>query len=310
MSGAAVAVGMFDGVHLGHQSLVRELAQCARERGLRACVITFARHPLLSIRPDAAPRLLTTPDQKAALLRQAGADEVIALDFTDELRRLTAREFMAKISHRLDAKAWLMGFNHRFGADGLRDFAQYQSIGSDLGVDVMLADRVVIDGMDEPVSSSLVRQAIDQGRIADANAMLGRQFAIDGIVEAGQQIGRTIGFPTANVRPLMPYQLIPKRGAYATAAIILPQPSGNSTASDSKPKAWPAMTNIGCRPTLGDGLTPTIETHVIGFDGNLYGSQMQVRFIARLRDEQKFPTLAALRRQLQSDLKSCLSLQN
>ncbi len=294
MSGSAVAVGMFDGVHLGHQSLVSELVHCARARGLQACVITFADHPLRSIRPDAAPMLLTTAAQKADLLRQAGADMVVTLDFDDGMRRLTAREFMAKIADDLGAKAWVMGFNHRFGSDGLHDFAAYQAIGGDLGIDVMLADRVVIDGMDEPVSSSLVRRALDQGRIDDANAMLGRQYAIIGKVETGRQIGRTIGFPTANVRPLMASQLIPQRGAYACAAII-------------DGRQWPAMTNIGCRPTLGDGLAPTIETHVIGFDGNLYGSEIEVRFSRRLRPERKFPTLDALRRQLALDLQSCLS---
>ena len=296
MKHTAVAVGMFDGVHRGHQALVRELRRCAQERGLEACVITFADHPMRHICPEKAPRLLTTCSQKAQYLRQAGADEVLALDFNDDLRRLTAREFMRMISDRLGVRLWMLGFYHRFGSDGIRDFADYARIGAGLGIDVELAGMEVIDGMHLPVSSSLVREALADGRIDEACIMLGRHFSIIGTVEAGQRIGRTIGFPTANVKPLMAEQAIPAGGVYACSAVI-------------DGAEWPAMTNIGCRPTIGQGLSSTIETHVIGFEGDLYDREIEVRFLRRLRDERKFDSLDDLRRQLNFDLKNCLESQ-
>lgn len=289
----AVAVGMFDGVHLGHQALVGQLAQCAKTSGLSSCVITFADHPLRQIRPEKAPRLLTTCRQKTELLRQAGADEVIALDFNDELRRLTAREFMRETKERLGVKLWLMGFNHRFGSDGISDFNEYRRIGRELGIEVELASCEVVEGIDLPVSSSLIRKSLDEGGVDQANRMLGRPYSIIGTVEEGLRIGRTIGFPTANISPEMQNQEIPKNGAYACEAVIDGQ-------------EWPAMTNIGHRPTIGEGLDATIETHVIGFEGDLYGKHVEVRFIKRLRDECRFGDLECLKKQLAFDLESVL----
>lgn len=294
MKQSAVAVGMFDGVHRGHQALVGELKQCALTRGLIPCVITFTGHPMRHIDPMKAPKLLTSCTQKTAYLHEAGAEKVLTLDFNDALRRLTAKEFMSDISGRLNAKVWMLGFNHRFGSDRLSDFGEFERIGRDMGIEVLLARREVIDGMLDPVSSSLIRESLQQGRVEEANLMLGREYSIRGSVEQGRQIGRTIGFPTANVRPVMEEQLIPKKGAYACEAVI-------------EGVCWPAMTNIGCRPTIGSNLASTIETHVIGFDGNLYGTGIEVRFRRRLRDERKFASLADLRAQLTKDLADCLA---
>jgi len=293
MKEVAVSVGMFDGVHRGHQAVVRELRECALSRGMSVCVITFTDHPMRHICPQKAPRLLTTCEQKIEYLRSAGADEVVALDFNEALRRLTAREFIRVISEKLNVKVWMLGFNHRFGSDGINDFDEYVRIGREMGVEVLHAGREVIGGMRKPVSSSLVREALDQGRIEDANLMLGRPYAMLGTVEAGRRIGRTIGFPTANVKPLLAEQAIPMHGAYACRAII------NGV-------EWNAMTNIGCRPTIGYGLEPTIETHVIGFEGDLYGKEIEVRYLRRIRDERKFDSLDDLRRQLNQDLRNCL----
>ncbi|MCM1451282.1 MAG: bifunctional riboflavin kinase/FAD synthetase [Clostridium sp.] len=287
--GAAVAVGMFDGVHLGHQSLVHQLGHFAKERGLEAGIITFSDHPLRLICPDKAPKLLTSPEKKIEYLLQAGADRAVALDFTEELRRLTAREFMREMSERMGIKAWMIGFNHRFGSDGLSDIEDYKRIGKELGIEVERARCEMLEGMDRPVCSSLIRQELILGNICQANAMLGRPYSITGAVEAGRRIGRTIGFPTANVRPKLDNALIPERGAYACIAII-------------DGKEWKAMTNIGVRPTIGQGLAPTIETHVIGFSGDLYGKEIEVLFLRRLRDERRFASLDELRAQLRCDL--------
>lgn len=292
----AIAVGMFDGVHLGHQSLVRQLRESAQKRGLRPCAITFSEHPLAYICPERAPKLLTACSQKIEYLRKAGADEVIVLDFNEKMRRLTAREFMRDLSEKLGVKLWMMGFNHRFGSDCKKDFNDYVSIGEDLGVEVELAGCEILDNMDEPLSSSLIRRNLEMGEIEHSNMMLGRPYSIIGRVEEGKQIGRTIGFPTANIKPMLAYQALPKRGAYACQAII-----GHSS-------QWAAMTNIGCRPTIGEGLASTIETHLIGFEGDLYGKEVEVRFLSRLRGEMKFSGLDALKSQLAADLLTARSI--
>lgn len=285
---STAAVGVFDGVHLGHQELVREVRAEADKSGSSATIFTFSSHPLLAIAPDRVPPTLTPAPQKEALLMQAGADRVVTLDFNDSLRMMPAREFMRLLHDTYGVERLVMGFNHRFGHDKATGFDHYAAAGKETGIDVLRGHEKKIEGVDCPVSSSSVRRCLLEGNIDTANAMLGHEYSIIGTVDRGQQIGREIGFPTANLRPACATQLIPKGGVYAAIACI-----GG--------KEWPAMVNIGCRPTIGAGLSPTIEAHIIGLDDDLYGRELEVRFAKRVRDEKKFDDLEHLRRQLEHD---------
>lgn len=285
------AVGMFDGVHLGHQALVADV--CARARCSHgvAAIFTFDCHPLSIVAPARSPRLLTTVGQRCQYLRCAGADEVHVLRFDPALRRLSAEDFMRMLHREHDVGQLVLGFNHRFGHDGLSDLDQYRQAGRRAGVEVCRAEDLVVVSGDGVVSSSAVREALDSGCVDRARAMLGRDFAIRGHVGAGRQIGRTIGFPTANVVPDQACQLVPGSGVYA-----------------GRLNGLPAMVNIGSRPTIGSSLPVTIEAHVIGFEGNLYGAEVELQMVARLRDERKFDNLGQLSLQLDRDRADALAI--
>lgn len=293
----AAAIGMFDGVHLGHQALIADLRREAQAIGATPMAVTFDQHPKRLIRPDHAPALITTVADRCQLLLHYGCEIVETLTFDDGLRQLTARQFMQWLHDAHDVRLIVLGFNHRFGSDRISDFEHYRHIGQEIGIDVKQSAELVINGIDRPVSSSQIRHALVDGDIAMANAMLGRRFSLAGTVAHGKEIGRTIGFPTANVVP-PPDLIVPKRGAYAAVATLGHQ-------------EWPAMVNIGSRPTINTAdAPPTIEAHLIGYKGDLYGEKVALGFTARLRDEQPFPSLDALSRQLIADREATLTIIN
>lgn len=271
---------MFDGVHAGHRHLLGQLRDRAESAGLRPLVITFSNHPLDVIAPGRAPRLLTSADGKRRLLSEAipGA-RIEVMPFDETLRNTTAAGFLALLRERYGVRELLLGFNNRFGHDAPRDFAGYQRLGREAGVEIQLATECA------GASSSAVRALLDQGDVAGAARLLGRPYSISGHVEAGRQIGRTIGFPTANVKPDDARRLVPAPGVYACLA----------------DNTVPAMVNVGCRPTIADGLDTTIEAHLIGIDADLYGRAMTLDFVERLRPERRFDSLDALAAQLQAD---------
>lgn len=284
---------MFDGVHLGHQALVERVCAVAKAHGDSSCIFTFDRHPLQVVAPERAPQLLTTPAQKRALLHSAGAEMVEVLPFDDDLRQLTAREFMLMLRDRFGLKALIMGFNHHFGHDRIKDFASYQELGVTLGIKVERAEELVLDTVVGTVSSSAIRRALAEGNISSANIMLGREYAIEGHVHHGYRLGHALGFPTANVEPDMAQQLIPLRGAYAGYL-----------------NGMPSMINIGTRPTIDDDGHLSIEAHILDYEGDLYAAPVTLSFAHRLRSEQKFPSLDALRSQLHHDLATTRHLLN
>ncbi len=284
------AVGMFDGVHLGHQALVGDVCSHAKDMGGSSVVFTFDRHPLSVVAPERCPQLLTTLEQRCEYLRQAGADEVVSLTFDDDLRRLSAEEFMRMLRVEHGVRLLVLGFNHRFGHDRLQSLEQYREVGERAGVEVRRAEELVIDSCMGSVSSSAVRKALSEGEVEEANHMLGRNYSVRGCVVHGQQVGRTIGFPTANVEPEQRCQLVPKVGVYAAYL-----------------NGMPAMVNIGSRPTLGADLPLTIEANVLDYEGDLYGCGVEVQFVHRLRDERKFDTLDSLRAQLDLDRAALLT---
>lgn len=283
-NGCAVTIGFFDGVHRGHRFLLRQLEQCAAERGLTATLMTFDRHPRQVLDEDFVPSLLTVQAEKLALLSGAFGGRVAVLPFTRELSTRSARDFMLSVLRgKLDARLLLMGYNHHFGHDG-GSFGDYQAWGREAGIEVVRAD--ALPG--EKVSSSRIRTLIGSGDVEQGARLLGYPYFLTGRVVGGRQIGRQLGFPTANL--LVPEQkLLPGAGVYAVSVSL---PGGERR---------DGMLNIGRRPTTEENGAVSVEAHLFDFEGNLYGQSLTVGFISRLRDERHFPSLGALRRQLTLD---------
>ena len=285
-TGYVATIGMFDGVHLGHQYVLRQVMKTARERGLQSMAITFDH----TLRKEL---LLTTLDEKLALLQQLGIDRTEVLPFTDALKMMTAREFMQKVlKERLDVRVLLIGYDNRFGHGRSEGFADYVCYGRELGIDVV---QLSAQGT---VSSSLIRQQLKEGRVAEAAHLLGHPYLLEGRVEHGEHIGTRLGYPTANLMPSDGQQLIPASGVYAVRVTL-----------DHQPTLYAAMMNIGHRPTF-DGQHTTLEVHVLHLNENLYGHQLTVHFIERLRDEQRFNSEEALVHQLESDAREVKKLLN
>lgn len=305
-------VGMFDGVHSGHRYLLDQLRLQAAERSLKPLVITFTNHPLSVIAPDKAPRLLTLPLEKAALIRREGflGDEILLLPFDEKLRSTSAAGFLGMLRGRFDCAALLMGFNNRFGHDAPGDFASYKQLAANAGIELIQARELPAR---EGVSSSEIRRLIAAGEVADAAALLGRPYTLTGTVVRGKALGRTLGFPTANLHT--PSTLIlPAPGVYAATATIAPPlfPStvASRQASSKAELSYPAMVNIGSRPTVDDPGAPlSVEAHIIGLpEGtNLYDCRLTLSFVDRLRSERRFASLEALRAQLLLDRSAALA---
>ena len=281
-------IGFFDGVHLGHRHLLSLLCSEARERGQQPLAITFDRHPRTLFDPSPTP-LLTPPDVRLQLLGTAGV-EVAQLQFDACMASLSARQFMQLIlREQLNVSTLLVGYDHRFGRpDPSRreTIDDYRAYGREIGIDVVVATEF---SASEPtvqhISSSAVRRALGAGDVASAVAMLGRPYEWVGRVVHGHAIGRSLGFPTANLEALCPAQMLPACGVYAVMA-------GDT----------PAMLNIGTRPTISsDDHEVSVEAHLIDYSGDLYGHNIAIRFYDRLRDERRFDSEDVLRQQLEED---------
>lgn len=278
-----VTVGTFDGVHRGHQAVVSTLIGECRERGLSPLVITFEPHPLAVVAPDKKPVSLESTSDRVARLKSLGVD-VEVIPFTETLRRTTVSEWLRILSRDYGARLLVAGYDNTFGSDGRGlGVADYARLASSLSMDVVAAPEV------EGVSSSLVRQALAAGEVEDARRMLGRPFAVEGEVVKGRQLGRSLGFPTANVA-VASGMALPAPGVYAADAVT------------SAGLRFRAVVNIGVAPTAGDSLPLTTEAHLIGFSGDLYGSTLRLEFLRRLRDERKFSSLDALKQQISHDV--------
>ena len=285
----AATIGFFDGVHEGHRHLMHIVSQEAMQRGLTPLVITFDRHPREVVAEGWQPLLLTTLQAKLRLIEQAGMDYCCVLPFSQQMAAMTARQFMHDVlKEQLHVKCLVIGYDHHFGHDRTAGFEQYCQYGREMGIDVVQGDMLGVQG--RPVSSSEVRRLLSEGDVEAAADCLGRPYELSGTVGEGEHEGRRIGFPTANILPDDPRLVVPLAGAYIATA---------RTASDTADR--PAMVNIGTRPTYGSH-DQTIEVHIASFSGNLYGQRLTVAFRRRLRNEQRFSSPEALRRQLMSDL--------
>ena len=319
--------GFFDGVHSGHRLVIDRLVSAARERGDKSLVVTFWPHPRAVLQDGARElRLLTTLEEKKSLLLGLGVDRVEVLDFSRRFASLTAEQYLRDILQaRFGVTSLLMGYDNRLGSDRLTamDLGPItQKLGMELivagmrpsGTDILepsspttppiandgplplMWPRVATgSGMSAPeglpVSSTRIRKALEIGDIAAANQMLGYGYALEGVVVAGNRLGRTIGFPTANMKLYEPLKLIPARGVYAVQVSVLGQ-------------TYRGMTNIGLRPTVG-GTVPTIETNILDFSEDIYGLPLRITFLRRIRNEVQFPSLEALKAQLVLDRETC-----
>ena len=288
------AIGMFDGVHLGHQYVVNQLCDEAKKINGEPVIITFANHPLSIIRPERTPPLITDTEKRIDLLQKAGVKNIVILPFTEQLRQLSAYEFSNIIlKESFGINYLLLGYDNGFGADKLKGVEVYRNLLRPLGI-------TVLEGLPNPivkVSSTMIRKAVANGEMDSARELLGRPFAISGTVIEGKQLGRKLGFPTANLK-IAENMLIPKPGVYAGSYCSMP-----------------AMINIGKAPTVNknDNITPLIEAHIITDKKDpewmdLYGKSIEFDVLKRLRDEQQFSGLSELREALKKDYKETISV--
>ena len=294
---ACATIGFFDGVHRGHRFLVDQLRQLAAAHGERSMVITFARHPRLVVCPDWQPQLLTTLDEKLALLAESGVDVVVVLSFDRRMAALSAQSFMADVLRRqLGVATLLSGYDNRFGHNRSEGFDDYVAYGRAMDMRVVRAEALSMG--DVAVSSSHIRRLISEGSVAQAADCLGRRYALSGCVEHGEQIGRTLGFPTANIALGDAQKLLPADGVYAVQVL-----------TEGSDRLVGGVMNIGRRPTF-DGHRRTLEVHLLDFSGDLYGRQLRVSFVERLRGERTFDSPDALIQQMTADARQAQQLIN
>jgi riboflavin kinase/FMN adenylyltransferase len=289
---SAVTIGFFDGVHRGHQAVIRRVVEVARARSLRAVAVTFDRHPLQTLSPGKTPLLLTTLRRKAALIEELGIDVLFVLEFTDEVSRWPPEEFVDRILARgLGARHVTVGTNFTFGHKAAGNFQVLADLGAAHGFSVEPVALFKADG--RPVSSTSVREALAEGDLDWPEQALGRRYAVEGQVVAGAGRGKGLGYPTANLR-IPDGILIPGRGVYAGRAAI-----GG--------RWWAAAINVGINPTFG-GVPLHVEAYVLDFDGNLRGQVVTVEFWARLREELRFDSPGELTRQIGQDVERTRSI--
>ena len=289
-----VATGFFDGVHVGHRLVIEQLVKAAAVRGDESMVVTFWPHPRNVLQKEARSlRLLTTLQEKKDILSGLGVDHVEVMQFTREFSDMTTEDYLRLLKDRFGVKTVLIGYDNRMGSnsDGADQVAR---TAESLGLEVIRTDMVTSE-LGYAVSSTKIRERLETGDVQAASAMLGYDYTLHGVVIAGNRLGRTIGFPTANMQVYEPLKLVPGNGVYFVKVETL----GRSLFG---------MCNIGCRPTVASGNARTIETNIFGFDEDIYGLDMNVTFIAKIRDEIRFDSLDALRRQLEIDRDLCLSL--
>lgn len=284
--GIVATIGFFDGVHRGHRFLINELREWGRKLNLPTAVITFPEHPRQVLHADYRPKLLDTFSEKLERLESTGVDFCIALDFTYELSLYSAADFIRLLAEKYHVKGLLIGYDHRFGHDRSDGFEQYVVYGEQVVMEVKKASPY--DDGNTRVSSSEIRRLLQDGNIERANLLLTYSYQLKGRIVAGHKVGRTIGFPTANIEIDSPYKLLPKEGVYAVWVMLLG-------------KRYKGMLYIGKRPTLQNGDNQSVEVNILGFSGNVYDDEILVSFVSRVREDKIFDNIEALRKQLERD---------
>ncbi|MEO6121402.1 MAG: bifunctional riboflavin kinase/FAD synthetase [Acidimicrobiales bacterium] len=296
-AGSVVSIGAYDGVHLGHQALLARVRAMAGELGRVSAVVTFDRHPAAVVRPESAPSVLTDLDQKLELLAATGIDRTVVVRFDAERAGESAEDFVTEVLVGcLDARAVVVGHDFHFGHRRRGDVALLQAMGAELGFDVLGVALVGDPARPQPVSSTRIRALLAAGDVDAAAVLLGRDHEVRGTVEVGDRRGRELGYPTANVAIPAEIQL-PADGIYAGRYV---RPDGS---------VHPAAISLGRRPTFHDAAAASVlEAHLLDFDGDLYGEAAAVRFVARLRAEERFESVDALVAQMAADVTATRAL--
>ena len=290
-----VATGFFDGVHVGHRRVIEQLVQAAAVRGDESMVVTFWPHPRNVLQKEARSlRLLTTLQEKKDILSRMGVGHVEVLRFTKDFSTMTTEDYLRMLMEKYGARTILLGYDNRMGGDakGTDEVAETAVM---LGLEVIRAEMVPSE-LGYAVSSTKIRQRLEEGDVEAASEMLGYPYSLQGVVVAGNRLGRTIGFPTANMQLYEPLKLVPGNGVY----FVQVQTLG---------RRFYGMCNIGHRPTVSSGNARTIETNIFGFDEDIYGLDLEITFIRRIREERKFSSLEELRIQLENDRQQCLHIK-
>ncbi len=279
------ATGFFDGVHLGHRKVLNSLCEIARSEGNRSAVISFWPHPRSVLQQQAYNlRLLTTLEEKDALIKSIGVDDFITIPFTKEFSRLSTRDFLKEyLIGRHNVSTLVIGYDHRLGNDVSESQRDMISTAESLGIKVVRVSEFLLDG--NIISSTKIRKLLQDTDVVGAADFLGYRYSLNGVVVSGQRLGRTIGFPTANMQLYNPLKEVPGNGVYATYVNVLG-------------KRYIGITNIGTRPTV-DGHERTIETYILDFNEDIYGLDLTVEFVLKIRDERKFASLEDLKQELE-----------
>jgi len=286
LSNSVVTIGTFDGVHIGHKKIINRLVNIAKQENLQAVVLTFFPHPRMVVQSDTKIKMLNTIDEKNKLLEQQGIDHLVIKKFTKDFSRLSAQEYVRKVLvETLHVKHIIIGYDHHFGRNRTANIHDLKAFGKIYNFKVT---EILAQEIDEvTISSTKIRQALNSGDVKTANTFLGYNFMISGTVVKGKGIGKTLNFPTANIRISESYKLIPKHGVYVVKTRIL-----NTTVF--------GMMNIGVNPTV-NGKLRSIEIHFFDFSQDIYGVYLEIEILKRLREEQKFDSLAELEKQLLKD---------
>lgn len=291
---AVVTIGTFDGVHKGHQKIISYLNQTAKEMNGESVIITFHPHPRFLINPDDKNlQLLNTIDEKLALLKKYKVDNVVVTPFTKEFSKLSAQEYIEDFLVRLFAPAKIViGYDHHFGNHRAGNIKMLEAYKTKHHYALEEIKKQTVDAID--VSSTKIRESLKSGDIITANHLLGHRYSIEGIVTKGRQVGRTIGYPTANIHVAVPYKLIPATGVYAVLVFVGGQ-------------AHKGMLNIGYRPTF-EGNSRSIEVNIFDFDKDIYGEDISIELVAKIREEQKFEGIELLKAELEKDKQTSITL--
>lgn len=286
-----VTIGTFDGVHIGHQKIIKRLINTGKSQGLKSIILTFFPHPRMVLQKDSNIKLINTIDERSNILDDLGLDYLLIKKFTEAFSRLSAEDFVKQILvDKLHAKKVIIGYDHRFGRNRNADINDLKMYGETYGFEV---EEISVEDIDDvAVSSTKIRKALNEGDINKANSFLGYSFMLNGIVVKGKGLGKQLQYPTANICIEEPYKLIPKQGSYIV----------NSTIEN---KTVFGMMNIGVNPTV-DGEKETIEVHFFDFNKDIYNQKIQINLLERIRDEQKFESVDALKVQLQKDKETTL----
>lgn len=279
-------IGFFDGVHRGHVYLISQLKEIAKTNGQLSAVITFKEHPRRTLDTDFQPALLCGYDEKMKRLEATGVDECITLNFTKSMSQLSAKEFIQEIlKKQYNVYTLLVGHNHRFGHNREDGFDEYKKYGNEVGINVILAKELEPE---KHISSSHIRKLLVEGKIQEANSLLGYNYTISGKIVEGFKVGRTIGFPTANIKIWEDFKVVPAFGVYAVFVHI-------------EQKKYGGMLYIGKRPTLHDGGNISLEVNIFDFDGDLYGKFLTVEFLEFTRPDEKFSNMEILITHIRQD---------